>query len=82
MTIFALTYNLHKPKDQTILQDLLESWEGLQVMETTWLLKRNDGCTCQDVIDDLLNHIDAENEIFVVEIAQKNGESLMEHHIP
>ena len=29
----------------------------------------NDGCTCQTIIDDLLEHISAENEISVVEKA-------------
>ena len=70
MTIFSLTYKLHKAEDQATINGLMEAWEGQQVAETTWILKRNDGCTCQTVIDDLLEHISAENEISVVEIRQ------------
>ena len=68
MTEFSLTYKLHKSDDQATINSLMEAWEGQQVAETTWILKRNDGCTCQTIIDDLLEHISADNEISVVEI--------------
>ena len=68
MKTFALSYKLHKEEDRATINGLMEAWEGQQVAETTWMLKRNDGCTCQTVIDDLLEHISAENEISVVEV--------------
>ena len=68
MTTFALNYKLRRGEDQTALNDLLEAWEGQQVADSTWILKRNDGCTCQTIIDDLREHISIDNEISVVEI--------------
>ena len=68
MTTFALNYKLRREEDQTALNDLLEAWEGQQVADSTWILKRNDGCTCQTIIDDLREHISADNDISVVEI--------------
>lgn len=81
MTIFSLTYKLHNADDHAILQDLMAAWEGQKMMESTWILRRNDGCTCQDIIDDLLEHISTDNEIFVAEIGQKDGKSLMKKHV-
>ena len=75
MKTFALNYKLRRAEDQATINRLMEAWEGQQVAETTWRLKRNDGCTCQTIIDDLLEHISADNEIAVVEIKQKDGES-------
>ena len=71
MKTFTLSYKLHKEEDRAAINSLMEAWEGQQVAETTWMLKRNDGCTCQTVIDDLLEHISAENEISVVEVGGK-----------
>ena len=68
MTTFALNYKLRREEDQTALNDLLEAWEGQRVADSTWILKRNDGCTCQTIIDDLREHISIDNEISVVEI--------------
>ena len=68
MKTFALNYKFRREEDQAIINRLMEVWEGQQVAESTWRLKRNDGCTCQTVIDDLLEHISAVNEISVVEI--------------
>lgn len=73
MRTFSLSYKLHKAEDHAAVNRMMAAWEGLQVAESTWILKRNDGCTCQDVIDDLLEHIAAENEISVKEISQRNG---------
>ena len=67
MKTFALNYKLHREEDRAAITSLMEAWEGQHVMDT-WLLKRNDGCTCQTIIDDLLEHISADNEISVVEI--------------
>ena len=68
MTIFMLTYKLCRVEDRAAIDSLMEAWEGRQVAESTWILKRNDGCTCQIIIDDLREHISADNEISVVEI--------------
>ena len=68
MKTFALNYKLHKEEDHTTINRLMEAWEGQQVMESIWLLKRNDGCTCQTIIDDLREQISTDNEIAVVEI--------------
>ena len=68
MKTFALNYKLHKEEDQATINRLMEAWEGQQVAESTWILKRNDGCTCQTIKDDLLEHISADNEITVSEI--------------
>ena len=68
MKTFALNYKLHREEDRATINGLMEAWEGQQVQESTWILKRNDGCTCQTVIDDLMEHISADNEISVVEI--------------
>ena len=68
MTIFSLNHNLHRAEDQAAINSLMAAWEGQQVADSTWLLKRNDGCTCQIIIDDLREHISADNEISVVEI--------------
>ena len=73
MTIFSLSHNLRKPEDRATISDMMEAWEGQQVAEAVWILKRNDGCTCQDVIDDLLDHISADNEISVVEISGQSN---------
>ena len=71
MTIFSLSYRPRKTKDCTVINNLMTAWQGWQVQKSTWILKRNDGCTCQAVMDDLLEHISADNEISVVEIKQK-----------
>ena len=68
MTIFSLSYNLHRAEDRVAINCLLAAWEGQQVADSTWILKRNDGCTCQIIMEDLLEHISADNEISVVEI--------------
>ena len=68
MKTFALNYKLYREEDRATINGLMEAWEGQQVQESTWILKRNDGCTCQTVMEDLLEHISAENEISVVEI--------------
>ena len=68
MTTFALNYKLHKDEDHATFNEIMAAWEAQQVSESTWILKRNDGCTCQTVMDDLLEHIDAGNDISVVEI--------------
>ena len=68
MKTFALNYKLHSDKERTALNSLMVAWEGQQVTESTWILKRNDGCTCQTIIDDLREHISIDNEISVVEI--------------
>ena len=68
MKTFALNYKLHKDEDLAILNKLMAAWDGQQVADSTWILKRNDGCTCQIIMDDLLEHISADNEISVVEI--------------
>lgn len=81
MTIFLLTYKLHHADDHAILQDLMAAWEGQKMMESTWILRRNDGCTCQDIIDDLLEHISPDNEFFVAEIGQKDRKPLMKKHV-
>ena len=57
MTTFTISCKLHRPEDQAAFDCIMEAWEGQRVMESTWILKRNDGCTCQTVIDDLLEHI-------------------------
>ena len=67
MTIFSLNYKLHREEDRAAINSLMEAWEGRQVAESTWILKRNDGCTCQTILDDLLEHISAENEIYIDE---------------
>ena len=68
MILFALAYKLHKAEDQTAINELMAAWEGQQIADSTWILKRNDGCTCQIIMEDLLEHISADNEISVVEI--------------
>ena len=68
MTTFSLTCKLHRIEDQTTINEIMAAWEGQQVAESTWILKRNDGCTCEIIMEDLLQHISAENEISVVEI--------------
>ena len=68
MKVFALNYKLHRAEDRAAIDSLMEAWEGQQVAESTWILKRNDGCTCQTIIDDLSEHIPIDNEISVVEI--------------
>ena len=73
MTEFALTYNIHKSEDHTTINAIMEAWQGWQVQESTWILKRNDGCTCQTIMDDLLEHISADNEISVVELKQERN---------
>ena len=70
MKTFALNYKLHREEDRATINGLMEAWEGQQVQESTWILKRNDGCTCQTIMEDLLEHIDAGNEISVVELKQ------------
>ena len=73
MTIFSLSYKLRKAEDCATISDMMEACEGQQVAETVWILKRNDGCTCQTVIDDLLEHISADNDISVVELKAENN---------
>ena len=68
MKIFSLTCKLHKPEDEVAINEIMAAWEGQQVAESTWILKRNDGCTCEIIMEDLLQHISTENEISVVEI--------------
>ena len=80
MRTFSLSYKLHRAEDHAVVNDIMAAWEGQRVMDSVWLLKRNDGCTCRDVIDDLLEHIAAENEISVVEIGRKDGTQHTETH--
>ena len=68
MNQFALSYTVLRPEDLTIFHSLMEAWEGRQVADATWILKRNDGCTCQTIMDDLREHITIDNEISVIEI--------------
>ena len=68
MTTFALNYKLRRDEDHAAINELMAVWEGQQVADSTWILKRNDGCTCQIIMDDLLEHISADNDISVVEI--------------
>ena len=72
MTIFSLNYKPSRSEDHATLDEIMAAWEGQKIAESTWILKRNDGCTCRDIVDDLLDHITADNEIFVVEIKQKD----------
>lgn len=81
MTIFSLSCNPNKIEDNAAFNSIMEAWDGHRIMESTWILKRNDGCTCRDIIDDLLDHISPNNEIFVVEIAQKDSKPQMEKHL-
>ena len=71
MTLFSLSYKPHKAEDCAAINDMMEAWEGRQVAETVWILKRNDGCTCQTIMDDLMEHFSTDNDISVVEIKQK-----------
>ena len=73
MPIFSLSYKLNKPEDCAAIHKMMKAWQGLQVADATWILKRNDGCTCQTVIDDLLEHISADNDISVVELKAENN---------
>ena len=74
MTLFSLNCKkLGKTEDHAAVSDMMEAWEGQQVAETVWILKRNDGCTCQTVIDDLLEHISADNDISVVELKAEDN---------
>ena len=75
MTTFALNYKLHKDEDHATFNEIMAAWEAQQVSESTWILKRNDGCTCQTVIDDLLEHISADNEISVVEMKRERPQT-------
>ena len=68
MKIFTLTCSPLKNEAPAAFNELMEAWEGQQVADSTWILKRNDGCTCQTIIDDLREHISAENDFSVVEI--------------
>ena len=68
MTTFSLTYKLRKTENRAAINNLMAAWEGQQIADSTWILKRNDGCTCQIIMEDLLEHISADNEISVVEI--------------
>ena len=68
MTTFVLNYNIYRNEDRATLNSLMAAWEGQQVSDSTWILKRNDGCTCQIIMEDLLEHISADNDISVVEI--------------
>ena len=76
MTIFALNCELHSDEDRATITDLVEAWEGQHITDSTWILKRNDGCTCQTIMEDLLEHISADNEISVVEISKEGVPSL------
>ena len=71
MTLFSVNYTPHQSEAGDVVIGLMEAWEGQRVADSVWILKRNDGCTCQTVMDDLLEHISAANEISVVEIKQK-----------
>ena len=82
MTIFALKYKLRKAESHATINEVMAAWEGQKVTESTWILKRNDGYKCRDIVDDLLDHITADNEIFVVEIKQKDNKPLMAFNIP
>ena len=73
MTIFSLSYKPCKAEDCAAISDMMEAWDGQQVAETVWILKRNDGCTCQTVMDDLLEHISADNDISVAELKAENN---------
>ena len=68
MTIFSLNCKFHNGTSRAALEELMAAWEGQQIADSTWILKRNDGCTCKTIMEDLLEHISAENEISVVEI--------------
>ena len=68
MTTFTLTYSPRREEDHATINELMEAWEGQQLAESIWILKRNDGCTCQIIMEDLLEHISAENDFSVVEI--------------
>ena len=70
MTIFSLSHKLYRAEDRAAINNIMVAWDGQQVADSTWILKRNDGCTCQIVMEDLLEHIHiaADNEISVVEI--------------
>lgn len=72
MTIFSLSYKHRTPDDVTI-DGVMKAWEGQQVAEGVWILKRNDGCTCRDIISDLQEHISADNDITVVELKEENN---------
>ena len=73
MTLFSLSCDkLGKAEDRATINDVMEAWEGEQVAETVWILKRNDGCTCQTIVDDLMEHLSTDNEISVVEIKRKS----------
>ena len=71
MRIFSLNYKPRKAEDRAAINDVMEAWEGQQVAETVWILKRNDGCTCQTIMDDLMEHLSTDNEISVAEIKQE-----------
>ena len=71
MTIFSLSYKHRTPDDDATINGVMKAWESQRVAEGVWILKRNDGCTCRDIISDLQEHISADNEILVVEIKQK-----------
>ena len=73
MTIFSLSYNIRRAEDNAAINAIMKAWQGWQVQESTWILKRNDGCTCQTIMEDLLEHIDAGNEISVVELKQEKN---------
>ena len=73
MMLFTLTYKPRKAEDRATINAIMKAWQGWQVQESTWILKRNDGCTCQTIMDDLLEHISADNEISVVELKQERN---------
>ena len=82
MTIFSLSYKHRTPDDDaTTINSVMKAWEGLQVAEDVWILKRNDGCTCRDIISDLQEHISADNDITVVELKEENNKLMRAFNI-
>ena len=46
MTTFFLSYKLRKTEDTSIIHKVMKAWQSWQVQKSTWILKRNDNCTC------------------------------------
>lgn len=76
MASYFISYDLRKPqRDYSRLYKRLEDWNALQILESVHLIKV-DGSSCAAIRDDLKQHLDANDGLFVGALT---GESAWSH---
>ncbi|MCI1283313.1 MAG: hypothetical protein LKG24_01775 [Lacticaseibacillus songhuajiangensis] len=71
MTVFAITYDLHKPKQD--YESLIKKIKGYNTwshrFDSFWLVETNNTVSASDIRDTLKNELDQDDSLIVVKLS-------------